>query len=357
MKFSFKGKPSQYILSIGSVICLALLGIYFEKYIEYRTQALIQLLLVSILAMLFDIFPVLLAALLSALLWDYFFIPPKGTFQIHSSEDALMLLMYFVIALINAVLTFQIRRLESNARDKREKENAVKLYNTLFNSLSHELRTPIATIIGATDSLIDQFNIIDEKGEKLLLSEIANAGIRLNEQVDNLLNMSRLDAGMLQMKKDWVDIGEIIYNIIERFSTLNTGHIFKTNIHPNLPFFKTDKFVIEQILVNLISNSVKYTSTGSLITISAFSNDDFLEIELEDNGSGFPDSEIALVFDKFYRVKGSKTGGVGLGLSIVKGFVDALSGTVTLENVNSGGARFLLKIPASASYINNLKNE
>ena len=170
---------------------------YFSvEFIGYRIVALILLLVVSLLAMLIDIFPVLVTALLSALIWNFFFIPPTFTFHIGTPEDALMFLMYFVIAMINAVLTFKIREFERKARDKEEKEKSIKLYNILLNSLSHELRTPIATIIGAIDTIKDNETKLSNNNKKELYSEIEIASFRLNRQVENLLNMSRLEAGI-----------------------------------------------------------------------------------------------------------------------------------------------------------------
>src|SRR5207249_1976604 len=142
-----------------------------------------------------------------------FFIPPRYTFQIGSTEDVLMLLMYFFIALINAVLTNKIRQIEKEAHQKEEKEHTIRLYNTLINSLSHELRTPIATILGASDSLLQNNSRLTEKNRKQLIKEIATASLRLNLQVENLLNMSRLESGFIKPKWDWCDINELVYSV------------------------------------------------------------------------------------------------------------------------------------------------
>ncbi|NTW32317.1 MAG: DUF4118 domain-containing protein, partial [Bacteroidetes bacterium] len=119
------------------IVAVSIACFFTADFIGYKVVALLLLVVVSLLAMVFDILPVLLAALLSALIWNFFFIPPLFTFHIADTEDALMFLMYFVIALVNAVLTFKIREAEKKARDKEEKENTIKLYNTLLNSLSH----------------------------------------------------------------------------------------------------------------------------------------------------------------------------------------------------------------------------
>ena len=168
------------------------------------------------MAMLFDIFPVLLTAVLSGLILNYFFIQPLFTFHITNTEDILLFLMYLIIALVNAVLTFKIREAEKKARDKEEKVKTIQLYDTLLNSLSHELRTPIATIVGSIDILKENRNKLSETSQKELLEEIDKASIRLNRQVENLLNMSRLETGMLKLKRDWCDVNELIYTVIQK---------------------------------------------------------------------------------------------------------------------------------------------
>jgi two-component system, OmpR family, sensor histidine kinase KdpD len=288
---------------------------------------------------------------------DFFFIPPRFTFRIDTAENTLMLLMYFVIALVNAVLTFKIRQIEKDARNKEEKANTIKLYNTLLNSLSHELRTPIATIIGATDNLLSDSSRISEEDKRKLLTEISGASLRLNQQVGNLLNMSRLETGFIQPKKDWVDISELIYGVINRIDFQTNHHEIHVKINDGLPLFKLDYGMMEHALHNVVNNAVQYTPPYSRIIILADSIADSCVIIITDNGNGFPEDEIDKVFDKFYRLKNSKTGGTGLGLSIVKGFVEAHKGSIKLENNSTGGAKFVITIPTEISYITNLKNE
>ena len=353
-KFS-KGK--QYFYSIILVCLVSGICYVFTEFIGYKVVALILLVTVSLIAMSFDILPVLITALISALIWDYFFIPPHFTFQVDSTEDGILLLMYFVIASINSVLTYKIRRIEKIALQKEEKANTVKLYNTILNSLSHELRTPISAIIGATDNLQNLNEKLSDKNKEELIREIAKAGFRLNQQVENLLNMSRLEAGFIQPKKDWCDIIELIYDVVKRVEETGLTQKINISINPALPLFKLDKGMLEQVVYNLVSNAAIYTDSKCLINITAICHVDVLQIVIEDNGKGFVKEEIPYVFDKFYRLKNTKTGGTGLGLSIVKGFTEAIGGTIYLENISSGGARFTIDIQAETSYQKNIKND
>jgi two-component system, OmpR family, sensor histidine kinase KdpD len=350
-------KTQQYLISILLIVLAAAICFSLSKYIGYHVVALLLLVTVSFIAMFFDILPVLLAALLSALIWDIFFIPPRFTLSVETTEDALLLAMYFIIASVNAALTFKIRQMEKKEVKKEQKENTLKLYNTLLNSLSHELRTPIATIIGAADNLLTDTSKLTGKNKEELVSEISKASLRLNRQVENLLNMSRIESGFLQPKKDWVDVGELIYDVVNRLKEFTQQHPVGIILKDNLPLFKLDFGLMEQVLYNLIYNAALYIPKYCVITVKAACINEKLVIHVEDNGTGFPPGETEKVFDKFYRLENSKTGGTGLGLSIVKGFVEAHEGTVRLENMPEGGARFTIEIPAETSYLSNLKNE
>jgi two-component system sensor histidine kinase KdpD len=316
-----------------------------------------MLVTLSVLALFFDIWPILFSAFLSALVWNFFFIPPKFTFHVHTGEDLFLFIMYFVIAMVHAVLTFKIRQVQKEAGKKEEKANTLKLYSTLLNSLSHELRTPISTIIGASDNLLMNAGKLTEENKSSLVSEISLAALRLNQQVENLLNMSRLESGFVRPKKDWCDVNELIYASIRNIEDHPDDHVINVRVKESLPLFKLDAGLMEQVLYNLIHNAVLYTPARSEIIVTADCLDSTCIIMVEDNGQGFPRKEREKVFEKFYRLKYSKTGGTGLGLSIAKGFTEAHSGTIVLESSSSGGAKFIIQIPTETSYLNNIKNE
>ena len=369
-------RSKQIAFSLILVIVVSGICYAFNYIIDYKIVAFILLLTVSFLAVVFDLLPVLLAAIVSALIWNYFFIEPRHTFMIHSVEDTVLLSMYFLVATINGILTYRMRRIEKQAMEKEEKAKTIKLYNTLFNTLSHELKTPIATIIAATDNLKENTKNLTEGNKQELVSEISVASLRLNQQVGNLLNMSRLEAGNMTLKKDWCDVNELIYSVVNRLEENLRHHHVHVSIEKNIPFYKLDYVLIEQVIYNLLYNASIYTPEHSDIYISAKNNSDKIfvlapskkekselasevnsfVVQVEDRGAGFPEDELEKVFDRFYRLQNTKTGGTGLGLSIVKGFVEAHEGKVFLENVPHG-ARFTIEIPAEVSFINNLKNE
>lgn len=347
--------PAQFAIGTSIVFLVALVFFFNKEILGYRVVALLLLMTVSIIAMVFDIIPVLFAATISALIWNFFFIPPLFTFHIDNSEDVLMFIMYFIIALVNTVLTIKIRKEEIKSRDKEEKEQTIKLYNTLVNSLSHELRTPIATILGAVDTLKESKKLSAENQSELL-NQIDMASIRLNGQVSNLLNMSRLETGLLKLNLQWTDINELINHAAQKFNETKSHKII---IIPNdsLPICKVDEGILDQILQNLIANAIHYTPANTLIKITTFFEEEKLKIIIGDNGQGVPEELIDKLFNKFYRLPNTKTGGTGLGLSIVKGFVEAHNGTIFCENIVPHGLKFTISLPVETTFINQLKNE
>ena len=243
-------RKGEFLISI--LLVLAVSGICFgvAAFLGYRVVAFILLLTVSVIAISFDILPVLVSAVLSAFIWNFFFIPPRFTFHINNTEDVILLVMYFVIALINAALTFKISQVEKMARKKEEKANTLKLYDTLLHSLSHELRTPISTIIASTDNLQSKNEKLTSENKDQLVAEIAKAAFRLNQQVENLLNMSRLESGFIQPRKDWCDINELVYSTVNKIEEKKISQKIVININPNLPLVRTDKIMLEQIVAH-----------------------------------------------------------------------------------------------------------
>jgi len=352
-KFLFRkiNTKRQYLYCISIIVLMSVVCFGLSGLIGYRVVALVLLVTVSLLAISFDILPVLVSATLSAFIWDFFFIPPRFTIHVDTTEDTILLIMYFVIAMINGVLTYKIRQVEKDAMLKEEKANSVKLYNTILNSLSHELRTPIAAITGATDNLQSNTNLTEENKEQLI-SEISKASLRLNQQVENLLNISRLESGHIQPKADWCDITELIYDTAKRVEENNPHRSIHISISPSIPLCSVDKGMLEQIVYNLLNNAAVHTESKCRIDIAAACHGDMLEITIEDNGKGFTGIDIKDVFHKFSRVKNPTNPGSGLGLSIVKGFTEALNGTVELQKPVKGGSRFILAIPVKTTFPN-----
>lgn len=359
---------NQYLICLLSVGIVTSLCLFTRNFLDHKIVGYLLLVVVSLLAMFLDILPVLLSAVLSALILNFFFIEPYYTFHINSADDSLLLFLFFMITLVNGVLTHKIRKTEKRLQIKEVRVNTMKLYNALLDSLSHELRTPISAIMGAIDTIQSETVSISEENRQQLYSEIEKASLRLNHQVENLLNMSRLESGVIQPKMDWCDLKELIYNVLDHLKDDLQFHKIMVDADEALPLFKLDYGLMEQIIYNLVFNASQYTPKGAKIELKVEYNPDVdLEynpdktmpclITISDDGNGFPEEELDKVFDKFYRLQNSKTGGTGLGLSIVKGFVEAQNGKITLENREEGGSVFTIGFPALVMNTKEISNE
>jgi two-component system, OmpR family, sensor histidine kinase KdpD len=490
---SFTSGLRQYLIASSIVFLTAIICFFSKEFIVYQVVSYILLFVVSILAFFFGTGPVLLSATLSALIWDFFFIPPPYTLHVDKPEDMLMLIMFFIIALLSGVLTSRVRRQEMKIRIREERTNALyqltkelstatgieevitiakndikkyfnldsrillisdsneleytskkngnfslskndmsvalwtfqhsaragkhtdtlpssnytfyplkgnqmnlgviaiqqtivftqgeeqfwdafisqisgkfereylrnmakqayllnesdKLYKTLFNSISHELRIPVATIMGASDSLLTKEHTKAISNE--LFTEIFKASKRLNRLIENLLNMSRLESGHITPRLDWCDIHDLINKVTESLQEELKPFNLHIVIPDDMPFVRIDFGLMEQVLYNLIYNATQYAASSSNLRVKVFYDNGMMTIQVMDRGPGFPAKEISLIFNKFYRITGSKAGGTGLGLSIAKGFVEAHNGTITAENRQNGGAKFSIKIPTEIS--------
>jgi len=349
--YSGRGKLRQFLISIVTTIVVSLICFWISDYIGYRVVALILLFTVSLLAIILSVYPVLVSAVLSALIWDFFFIPPYFTFHVDRTEDVLMLVMYFTIALLNGILTSRIRHYEKQARQKEQRLQALKLYNALFNSISHELRTPITTIMGASESLMSNRKVIPDKDKELLQDEIYKASNRLNRLVGNLLNMSRLESGLLQPKLDWCDVSELVHTVINRLKPEMSKYPVDIKIPEDIPLIKIDFGLMEQALYNILHNIPVHTPPGTKVSIQAECKRNILELIISDDGPGFKEEDMEMIFEKFYRTSTSGTGGLGLGLSISRGFINAHNGTIVVTNRKSHGAVFTIRIPVETTQI------
>lgn len=223
-----------------------------------------------------------------------------------------------------------------------------RVYKILVNSVSHEFRTPLTLIQGATNMLLsipEKESI--KKPEKELLIEIQDASEKLNRLVENLLDISRLETGTLKLNLEWYDIGDVVSIVIRRLKKELAHHIVDIKIDENLPLVRIDFHLMEQAFTNILHNSSVYTKPGTRIKIRATVHDKNIQIIIEDNGPGFGNNDLGRLFEKFYQGENAQAKGVGLGLSIAKGLIEIHGGAIHAENVPEGGARFLITVPTT----------
>ncbi|HTP13776.1 MAG TPA: sensor histidine kinase KdpD [Bacteroidota bacterium] len=488
---------SQYVVAASIVLVVALVCFPLTKFVGYKTISFIILLAVSLLPLRLGPGPVLIAGGLGALLWDFFFIPPIFTFSVGHIEDVMMLLMYFIVAIVTGVLSARVRAREKAVRSREERTSALfsltkdlssahsqdevitaavvnikkyfdadvlvvlgdadgeiasaahpassmipdtkefgvaawsywnekragkftdtlpsaeatyfpmsgprypigvigvriarklssdqenllenfvsqissaierellseistksiivaeseRLYKTLFNSVSHELRTPVATILGASENIVRDASTPTTTRTEEYAAEIHSAAERLNRLVANLLDMTRLESGMIQPKLDWCDIRDVINSAVRDLGKDLDPNQVTVHVDPAMPLVQLDFGLIEQAVANLLHNAAVHTPRDTAIRVDASHSDGTCTIVVSDAGPGLPTEGAQRVFDKFYRAPTAKTGGTGLGLPIAKGFVEAHRGTITAKNHPGGGAEFTIRIPVKSTAI------
>jgi two-component system sensor histidine kinase KdpD len=224
-----------------------------------------------------------------------------------------------------------------------------RLYKTLFNSVSHELRTPVSTIMGASENILRDASKQSLSSNEEYAQEIHSAAERLNRLVANLLDMTRLESGMIQPKLDWCDIRDVINSAIRGLDKELAANAVTVKVEDDMPLVQLDFGLIEQAITNLLHNAAIHPPTGTAIQVEASHKDGECVIVVSDAGPGLPREGAQRVFDKFYRAPTAKTGGTGLGLPIAKGFVEAHKGTITAKNRVGGGAEFTIRIPVKST--------
>jgi two-component system sensor histidine kinase KdpD len=221
-----------------------------------------------------------------------------------------------------------------------------ELKSALMSALSHDLRTPLASIMTSVTSLMDSDIRWDEETKRDFLQGILDEAERLNRLVGNLLDMSRIEGGALRPEKDWYGIGEVIESVIDRMEPQLAQHLVEVRLQDDLPLARFDFTQIDQVLTNLLENAVYYTPPGTHITVEARREGDRLEVSVEDEGPGVAPEHLPHLFDKFYRVSGSgRRGGTGLGLAIASGLVQAHGGRMRAANRAAGGLRVAFTLP------------
>jgi len=247
-----------------------------------------------------------------------------------------------------AALAIERIQLVADVDNARLAAEADKLRSALLTSLSHDLKTPLASILGSAGALRDYSTSLTDSGRVELLTTIVEEAERLNRFIANLLDMTRLESGAAAVSLTPLFIGDSVGSALRRAEKILALHKLSLAVPPDLPMVRLDPVLFEQVLFNLLDNARKYAPTGSLISIRAWAEDAHVVLQIVDEGPGMPSDDLTRIFDSFYRVrkKDHVQAGTGLGLSICKGFVEAMGGTILATNrADRPGAIFTLRFP------------
>ncbi len=227
-----------------------------------------------------------------------------------------------------------------------------RMRSALLTSISHDLRTPLSSILGSITSLRRSGTRFEAAAEEELKATIEDEAERLNRFVGNLLDMTRLESGALKVRADKVDLAEVVETALRRAGRVLGRRRVELVFASNLPLLALDAVLFEQVLFNLLDNAAKHTPEDSLIRIAAATERDQVRIQVIDEGSGIPPEHLEAIFDKFHRVKSGdqRPAGTGLGLAVCRGFIEAFGGRITAANrTDRSGAVFTLLLPAALS--------
>jgi two-component system sensor histidine kinase KdpD len=227
-----------------------------------------------------------------------------------------------------------------------------RLRSALLTSISHDLKTPLAAVLGAAGALRDLPKWLDDDAKADLLATIIDESERLNRFIANLLDMTKLESGAIVPNAAPHDVGEIVGSALERAAKILARHRVEVEIPPDLPMITVDPVLFEQVLFNVLDNAAKYAPAGTTVRIQGWHERDFVKLQVVDEGAGIPPEDLERIFDKFHRVqKGDQVrAGTGLGLSISRGFVEAMHGTISAANrTDRTGAVFTITLPVTQS--------
>ena len=229
-----------------------------------------------------------------------------------------------------AAVAIERTNLASSIEDARVMTETEQLRSALLSSISHDLRTPLVSIIGSATSLVTFGDTLSLDNRTELLETVLEEAERLNRFVQNLLDMTRLGYGALKPKQDWVDLHDVVGSAIERLKQALSQYNVSTDVKPDMHLLYVDPILIEQVMVNVLDNAAKYSTPGGAIQVRAFERGDVAVIQVVDKGPGIPEREREMIFDMFYRVKAgdNRIAGTGLGLAICRGLMQAQGGTI-----------------------------
>src|SRR5580698_5317640 len=256
-------------------------------------------------------------------------------------------LLHTIAGLVGSAL--ERTQLADEARRASLRIETEQLRNALLSSVSHDLRTPLGVVTGATSALLEDDVPKDEAMRRELLVTAHEEALRLNRLVRNLLDMTRLEAGALKVQKDAQPLEEVVGSALDRLEGRLRGRKVEVKVPSDLPLVAFDAILIEQVLINLLENAMKYSPAGTPIEVRAFGRENEIEVEVADRGAGIAKEDAERVFDKFFRVREAEGGGVGLGLTICRGIVEAHGGRIWVESREGGGAAFHFTLPTGAA--------
>ena len=335
-------KIYPYLISVGLVFITTLLGELVKRRLEPTNVVMFYLLAVVIAAIRWGQGPAIVTSVLSVFAFDFFLVPPYLTLNVHAIEYFFTFAAFLAVGLI-------VSTLASKVREQIIQRQTEKLHSALLNSISHDLRTPLVSIMGVLSSLLQDYSSLDSKTREELLATAYEDSDHLNRFVSNLLDMTRLEAKALKIRIEFCELRDVVGTSLQTLKDEIERRNILIDIPQDLPEIPMDFVLMMRVFINLIDNAVKYSSAETPIAITVTLLEDKVKIDIKDLGMGIPKDDLVRIFDKFYRaVKPSQVTGTGLGLSICKGIVETHGGQILAKNNPDKGATISVILPLVA---------
>ncbi len=339
------GAAGGYLTALAIVALCTLLSAAGAEILQ--TTAFVLVFPVGVLAAArYGVGPAALAAGVEILVFDFIFVPPAMAFAIPGPKDSLTLVIMVAVATLVSLLAEQLRQQALAARRQTEVE---RVRNALLSALSHDLRTPLAVLVGASSALCEER--LDPGQRREFSRMVAEESRRLNRLVGNLLELIRLESGRAHVRQTAQAIDEVIGSALCRLERPLEGRSVGTRIDEDVPLVFFDPVLLEQVVINLIENAIRHAGPASPIEIWVSLDGDTIVVQVADRGPGVPPGHEEKVFEKFYRAPGAsvRDGGMGLGLTICRAIVAAHDGRIWFANRPDGGAIVCFTLPVCSA--------
>lgn len=308
--------------------------------------AMVYLLAVVVIALRFDRGAAIAAAALCVLAFDVVFVPPQGALTVDDAQYLLTFAIMLVVALIISGLVSDVRRQARAQAALEVQAETERVRGTLLASISHDLRTPLAVLAGASSSLAERGERMSAEERAALARSLYHQARDMSELVAKVLQMTRLESGTIELAREWVALPEIAEAVISRLGERLSAHRLVVELPPDLPLIRVDATLIEQALGNLLENAARHTPAGTVVRLRAQSDGGELTVAVEDFGPGLPDADLERVFAKFSHAGGeTAAGGIGLGLAICRAIIRLHGGRAWAEQMAGGFTAFRFSLP------------
>ena len=356
-----------FLAALASVAAVTVAGYFLREHVNATTIALVYVADVVVIATVFESPAALAASVLAALLFNYTFLPPYYKFTVADPENWVALFVFLAVAVTVGQLAARANRRAAEAErlyDQLEEafegaseaealKRSEKLKSALLDAVTHDLRTPLTSIKASVTMLIEEdqhdpiHTTLDPAGRGDLLEVINEETDRLNAFVESMVEIARIQSGDTLLRRSTVTAEEIVVKAAQRAKAIRKTHKLRSDIAPGLPMISVDPRAIVEVLFKLLDNAAKYSAAGTNILIGAALSEGRLRFSVEDEGPGIPETDRGAVFERLYKSDRS-TAGLGMGLSIVRGIIEAHGGRIWIES-GKMGARFVFDLPVNTN--------